>query len=114
VKQSLKARGVQFPGRDAESLVPIFTPPRAFPSEPDLSSSVIPEPPVIAQYTPEQAKEVLDVAKNAVELLSTVLTSSPQQEVLKVSPFSLFYAIQSIYHAYTQNGHVCESTSIWH
>jgi hypothetical protein len=109
VKQSLKARGVQFPGRDAESLVPIFTPPRAFPSEPVLSSGYIPEPPVIAQYTPEQAKEVLDVAKNAVELLSTVLTSSPQQEVLKVCSFSLFYAVLSIYHAFAQNGNVCVS-----
>ena len=88
MKQSLKSRGVQFPGRDSESLVPIFTPPRTF--------SVEPEHPITAQYTLEQSKEIFDVARNAVELLSTVLTSSPQQDVLKVCFFSLFYATLSI------------------
>jgi len=33
--------------------------------------------------TDEQKKEVLDVARNSIELLSTVLSSSPQQEALK-------------------------------
>lgn len=33
---------------------------------------------------PENTKEVFDVARNSVELLNTVLTSSPQQEALKV------------------------------
>ena len=93
LKQSLKSRGVQFPGRDSESLVPIFTPARTFSLEPELDSGVVMEPSIIAQYTLEQSKEILDVARNAVELLSTVLTSSPPQDVLKVHHFLLSYVL---------------------
>lgn len=85
----MRSRGIRFPGRDNESLAPIFTPPR---------SSSVPEPPYVDDvprqfqhdvpvlvFTPEQTKEVFDVARNSIELLSTVLSSSPQQDVLQVS-----------------------------
>ncbi|XP_004511421.1 TOM1-like protein 1 [Cicer arietinum] len=85
--KSLRSRGIRFPGRDNESLAPIFTPPR---------SSSVPEPPYVDDvprqfqhdvpvlvFTPEQTKEVFDVARNSIELLSTVLSSSPQQDVLQ-------------------------------
>ncbi|XLR00161.1 hypothetical protein S83_066359, partial [Arachis hypogaea] len=66
--KSLKSRGIQFPGRHNESLAPIFS-----------------------SFTPEQTKEAFDVARNNIELLSTVL-SSPQQDVLQVwiSPISIW------------------------
>ncbi|KAI5072561.1 hypothetical protein GOP47_0012667 [Adiantum capillus-veneris] len=84
IVESLKSRGIRFPGRDAESLAPIFTPPRAIPPEFMISETTETGAlPNYSDFTPEQPKEILDVARNAVELLSTVLTSSPQQEVLK-------------------------------
>ncbi|MQL92560.1 hypothetical protein Taro_025171 [Colocasia esculenta] len=83
--KSLKSRGIRFPGRDEESLAPIFTPPRSV-SETESSTYVseqahhgIP----VHSFTAEQSKEAFDVARNSVELLSTVLSSSPQQDVLK-------------------------------
>lgn len=88
----MRSRGIRFPGRDNESLAPIFTPPR---------STSVPELPhvddlphefqrdvTVQGITPEQTKEAFDVARNSVELLSTVLSSSPQQDVLEVSFFS--------------------------
>ncbi|XP_058778412.1 TOM1-like protein 1 [Vicia villosa] len=85
--KSLRSRGIRFPGRDNESLAPIFTPPR---------STSVPELPhvddlphefqrdvTVQGFTPEQTKEAFDVARNSVELLSTVLSSSPQQDVLE-------------------------------
>ena len=95
IRQSLKSRGVQFPGRDTEDLAPIFTPPSIFASETDLIPGVVdvPELPVTARYTQEQSKEILDVATNSVELLSTVLSSSPPHEVLKVHHFSALLTI---------------------
>ncbi|KAF5805382.1 putative target of Myb protein [Helianthus annuus] len=86
--KSLKSRGIRFPGRDSESLAPIFTPPRSIPP-----SEVYPVPPqnIIQQEIPlpvqsmsaEQTKEAFDVARNSLELLSTVLSSSPQQDALQ-------------------------------
>lgn len=91
--QSLKSRGIRFPGRDEESLAPIFTPPQSVSRSSaaaafeavdgsahsrDLSGSVAHD------VSFEVTKEVFDVARNSVDLLNTVLTSSPQQEVLKV------------------------------
>jgi len=91
--QSLKSRGIRFPGRDEESLAPIFTPPQSVSRSSatagsgaldgsthsrDLSASSDHD------VSFEVTKEVFDVARNSVELLNTVLTSSPQQEVLKV------------------------------
>ncbi|KAK8925979.1 hypothetical protein KSP39_PZI018966 [Platanthera zijinensis] len=85
--KSLRSRGIRFPGRDNESLVPIFTPPRSFPMTESTVSASQPLPnyadtPVL-KFTPEQTKDAFDVARNSTELLSTVLTSSPQEEVLK-------------------------------
>lgn len=39
----------------------------------------------VLSFTPEETKEAFDVARNSIELLSTVLSSSPQQDVLQVS-----------------------------
>jgi hypothetical protein len=75
--KSLKSRGIRFPGRDEESLAPIFTPPQSV----SRSSAVTG---FLAEDTsPENPKEAFDVARNSVELLNTVLTSSPQLEALK-------------------------------
>lgn len=100
VVQSLRSRGIRFPGRDNESLAPIFTPPRSVSSAPEADVNLqqqfehdIPEQfhhdvPVLS-FTPEQTKEALDVARNSIELLSTVLSSSPQQDALQVYGMSL-------------------------
>ncbi|OIW11143.1 hypothetical protein TanjilG_22950 [Lupinus angustifolius] len=84
--KSLKSRGIRFPGRDNESLAPIFTPPRSV-SAPDANVHPpqqirVHDVPVLS-FTPEQTKEAFDVARNSIELLSTVLSSSPQQDVLQ-------------------------------
>lgn len=86
--QSLKSRGIRFPGRDNESLAPIFTPPHSV-SETEASNSVAPQTYDVpmGNFTAEQIKEAFDVARNSVELLSTVLSSSPHQEVLQVMYF---------------------------
>lgn len=81
--KSLKSRGLQFPGRDSESLAPIFTPPRSESAEAGVTGEDATRWESSNLLTPEQAKEVIDIARNSMELLSTVLTSSPQQEVLK-------------------------------
>nr|XP_043614891.1 TOM1-like protein 1 [Erigeron canadensis] len=85
--KSLKSRGIRFPGRDSESLAPIFTPPRSIqPPEvyPVPPQQVHQEMPIqIQSLSPEQTKEAFDVARNSVELLSTVLSSSPQQDALQ-------------------------------
>lgn len=89
IQQSLRSRGVRFPGRDNESLAPIFTPPRSVSaSEPrvNLSQQLEREVPVLS-FSAEQTKEAFDVARNSIELLTTVLTSSPQQDALKVGFF---------------------------
>lgn len=80
--KSLKSRGIRFPGRDNESLAPIFTPPRSVSAtEPDPQQFQDDIP--VLSFTPEQTKEAFDVARNSIELLSTVLSSSPQQDVLQ-------------------------------
>lgn len=95
--KSLKSRGIRFPGRDNESLAPIFTPPQTFPSGeqanslPGVPPSAVSQMPTYRDVLAPQdntlseahVKEVFDVARNSIELLSTVLTSSPQQDVLK-------------------------------
>ncbi|KAF5450696.1 hypothetical protein F2P56_031025 [Juglans regia] len=83
--KSLKSRGIRFPGRDNESLAPIFTPPRSVSDSEynsDLPQQVQLDLPV-QSFTAEQTKEAFDVARNCMELLNTVLSSSPQQDVLK-------------------------------
>lgn len=93
--QSLRSRGIRFPGRDDESLAPIFTPPRSVPAAEPYSDAAqdgyqeIPDEsfaPVRAAPS-VQVDEAFEVARNSVELLSTVLSSSPQKEALEVSLF---------------------------
>lgn len=80
--KSLKSRGIRFPGRDSESLAPIFTPPRSTP--PPESYPIPPQQEIPVQaMSAEQTKEAFDVARNSLELLSTVLSSSPQQDALQ-------------------------------
>jgi hypothetical protein len=93
----LRSRGIRFPGRDEESLAPIFTPPRSIPSVESYSEAAqegyqeIPEEGFAPVRTVPavQVNEAFEVARNSVELLSTVLSSSPQKEVLQVSPVLL-------------------------
>ncbi|KAJ4882647.1 Target of Myb protein 1 [Raphanus sativus] len=89
--KSLKARGIRFPGRDNESLAPIFTPARSAPA-PELNADPpqhAREPehvqynPPVRSFTAEDTKEAFDIARNSIELLSTVLSSSPQQDALQ-------------------------------
>eukprot|EP00262_Sarcandra_glabra_P013213 TRINITY_DN361_c0_g2_i1.p1 TRINITY_DN361_c0_g2~~TRINITY_DN361_c0_g2_i1.p1 ORF type:complete len:390 (-),score=77.57 TRINITY_DN361_c0_g2_i1:40-1209(-) len=83
--KSLKSRGIRFPGRDNESLAPIFTPPRSvssLESESDVPQQTHHDVPV-QMISAEQTKEAFDVARNSIELLSTVLSSSPQQDALQ-------------------------------
>jgi hypothetical protein len=90
--KSLKSRGIVFPGRDTESLAPIFTPPQSISrlategsGSFNADSFGLREAGGLSQsgFSPEETKEVFDVSRNSVELLSTVLTSSPQQEALQ-------------------------------
>lgn len=83
--KSLRSRGIRFPGRDTESLAPIFTPPRSIPASvpnASLSQQIHREVPV-QRFSAEQTKEAFDVARNSIELLTTVLSSSPQQDALQ-------------------------------
>uniref|UniRef100_A0AAW2TEC8 TOM1-like protein 1 n=1 Tax=Sesamum radiatum TaxID=300843 RepID=A0AAW2TEC8_SESRA len=83
--KSLKSRGIRFPGRDNESLAPIFTPPRsvaASESNATFAQQLHHEIPA-QSFSAEQTKEAFDVARNSIELLSTVLSSSPQQDALQ-------------------------------
>ncbi|KAL8127627.1 hypothetical protein AgCh_014508 [Apium graveolens] len=83
--KSLRSRGIRFPGHDGESLAPIFTPPRSTTApEPNasLAQQIHSEVSVIS-FSPEQTKEVFDVARNSIELLTTVLSSSSEQDVLQ-------------------------------
>ncbi|CAK9138412.1 unnamed protein product [Ilex paraguariensis] len=62
--KSLKSRGIIFPGRDNESLAPIFTPPRsvsASESNVSLAQQINHEIPV-QTFSAEQTKEAFDVA----------------------------------------------------
>ncbi|TVU31538.1 hypothetical protein EJB05_23225, partial [Eragrostis curvula] len=89
--KSLRSRGIRFPGRDEESLAPIFTPPRSVPPAESYSEAAqegyqeIPEEGFAPVRTVPavQVNEAFEVARNSVELLSTVLSSSPQKEVLQ-------------------------------
>lgn len=67
-------------------MAPIFTPPRSV-SAPEVEASLaqhIQQDIPVLSFTPEQTKEVFDVARNSIELLTTVLSSSPQQDALEV------------------------------
>ncbi|KAL5224943.1 hypothetical protein ABZP36_011582 [Zizania latifolia] len=89
--KSLRCRGIRFPGRDDdESLAPIFTPRSAPPAEPysDAAQEGYREIPdesfAPVHFVPAvQVNEAFEVARNSIELLSTVLSSSPQKEALE-------------------------------
>ena len=80
--QSLKSRGIRFLGRDNESLAPIFTPARTVPvSETEaIYAEEFQHDIPVQTFTAEETKEAFDVARNCIELLSTVLSSSPPQD----------------------------------
>ncbi|PIN02769.1 Cytosolic sorting protein GGA2/TOM1 [Handroanthus impetiginosus] len=83
--KSLKSRGMRFPGRDNDSLTPIFTPSRSVAASErnaTLAQQLHYEIPA-RSFSAEQTKEAFDVARNSIELLSTVLSSSPQQDALQ-------------------------------
>lgn len=99
IYQSLKSRGIRFPGRDNESLAPIFTPPRTIAASEAEASYPYPEQihhdiPV-QTFTAEETKEAFDVARNSIELLSTVLSSSPPQDTSEV--MHLFNSVLSMH-----------------
>ncbi|KAI8540591.1 hypothetical protein RHMOL_Rhmol09G0275200 [Rhododendron molle] len=83
--KSLKARGIRFPGRDSESLARIFSPPRSVTaSEPITIVGQQDSHDVRGEFfSVELIKEAFDVARNSIELLTTVLSSSPPQDALK-------------------------------
>ncbi|CAL5212740.1 unnamed protein product [Lathyrus oleraceus] len=85
--KSLKARGIRFPGCDNESLDHVFSPSgSASASAPVAGRSLehlIQHQNHVTGYTFQQTKEAFDVARNITDLLSSVLSSSPQQNVLK-------------------------------
>ncbi|KAI3471308.1 hypothetical protein Pfo_027971 [Paulownia fortunei] len=82
--KSLRARGIRFPGRNNESLAPVFSPPRSMAAS-DSNATLVQQPHEIPvqSFSAEQTKEAFDVARNSIELLSTVLSSSPQQDALQ-------------------------------
>lgn len=92
----LKSRGIRFPGHGNESEAPIFTSELPFPSPPlgipvGYPSATLDQEqayqnvfvPQVSNLSQEQKQEAFAVARNSIELLDTVLTSSPQQEALK-------------------------------
>ncbi|KAL3524534.1 hypothetical protein ACH5RR_017368 [Cinchona calisaya] len=83
--KSLKSRGIRFPGRENESLAPIFTPARSVSaSEANASLSEQVHHDIRSQtFSIEQTREAFDVARNSIELLTTVLSSSPPQDALQ-------------------------------
>ncbi|XP_047319587.1 TOM1-like protein 1 [Impatiens glandulifera] len=82
--KSLKSRGIRFPGRDNESLAPIFTPTPSIITSSETSDNLAQHisrdilPPVT--FSVEQVQEELEVARNSAELLATVLSSSPGED----------------------------------
>ncbi|XP_025686941.1 TOM1-like protein 1 [Arachis hypogaea] len=87
--KSLKSRGVGFPVRDNESLAPIFTPPpRRSSSAADSDDIILPHPirydiPMRSFTSQPTTKEAFHVARNTIELLYTILSSSPHQQLLR-------------------------------
>lgn len=107
IYQSLKSRGIRFPGRDNESLAPIFTPPRtisASETEASYTEQFHHDIPVHT-FTAEETKEAFDVARNSIELLSTVLSSSPPQDSSEV--MHLFHSVLSFFLSLSHSICIC-------
>ncbi|XP_057774088.1 TOM1-like protein 1 [Salvia miltiorrhiza] len=77
--KSLIARGIRFPRRDIENLSNLFTPPRSVAGSDSLE--LCHEIPA-QRFSAEQTKEAFDVARNSIELLNSVLSSSPAEDIL--------------------------------
>lgn len=79
--QSLIAKGVRFSPRDTENLGNLVTPPRSVAASDSLEfRNQIP----VQRFSAEQTKEAFDVARNSIELLNSVLSSSPPEDILQV------------------------------
>ncbi|KAJ6812578.1 kinesin-like protein KIN-14Q isoform X1 [Iris pallida] len=83
--KGLKSRGIHFPRLDTKSLAPRYMPLQSmFDSASYTEFRQQAHQDVLAQgFTSEQTKEVFDMARDNIQLLSTVLSSS-QQDALKV------------------------------
>lgn len=78
--KSLKSRGITFPVLNNENLGVLSTPPRSMTSSELLQlDHEIPA----HRFSAEQTKEALDVARNSIELLNSVLSSSPPGDILR-------------------------------
>jgi hypothetical protein len=79
-------------------LAPIFTPARSV-AEAEVDANFSQqtfEDVQVHTYTAEETKEAFDVARNSIELLSTVLSSSPQQDALQVTGFYVTFCQNQI------------------
>lgn len=79
--------------------MPIFTPPCSV-SAPEVDASLthqIQHDFPLQSFTAEQTKEAFDVARNSIELLATVLSSSPEQDALQVLLILQVFDIQLIW-----------------
>ena len=84
---------MKFPLRDPESLAPIFTPPQSASRDTIENNQRVREEGLINTYGDlnfTQTDELFHTARNSIDLLSTVLTSSPHQEALQVISFPSF------------------------
>ncbi|KAG6406820.1 hypothetical protein SASPL_134431 [Salvia splendens] len=75
------SKGVRFPLRNTENLGNLVTPPRSVAGSDSLELGNQ----ITAQrFSAEQTKEAFDVARNSIELLNSVLSSSPPKDILQV------------------------------
>ncbi|KAI5080397.1 hypothetical protein GOP47_0003580 [Adiantum capillus-veneris] len=85
--KSLKSRGVKFPLRDSESLAPIFTPPQTVAPSEKVHKVRRTYRDIVGDTQDDLAlpptEELIHTAQNSLDLLSTVLTTSPQQEAFQ-------------------------------
>ncbi|KAH6809760.1 Target of Myb protein 1 [Perilla frutescens var. frutescens] len=78
--KGLRSKGVSFPGLNNENLGVLSTPPRSVTASELLQlDHEIPA----QRLSAEQTKEALDVARNSIELLNSVLSSSPPEDILR-------------------------------
>ncbi|KAH6815386.1 Target of Myb protein 1 [Perilla frutescens var. frutescens] len=78
--KSLRSKGVSFPGLNNENLGVLSTPPRSVTASELLQlDHEIPA----QRLSAEQTKEALDVARNSIELLNSVLSSSTPEDILR-------------------------------
>ncbi|KAG6429410.1 hypothetical protein SASPL_107461 [Salvia splendens] len=95
--KGLIARGIRFPPRDIENLGNLVTPPRsvAAPDSLELRNEFPAQ-----RFSAEQTKEALNVARNSIELLNSVLSSSPPEDILQVRACRTLYNITIVLSAF--------------